>query len=81
MAMKQSLKKLVQQMLDHVCSQRTPILVEVLLEIEVEVFEDEVEFIVTVDDVPEVDDVGVLQLLQKRNFPYSSARDALVRML
>ena len=49
----------------------------VLLEIVLEVFEDQDQLAVGVDDLAERDDVGVRQLLEDRYFPDGSGGDAL----
>ncbi len=52
------------------------IVVHVLFEVHVEVFEDKVEFLISMNHVQEGDNIGMVQLLEQGNLTDGSAGDS-----
>ena len=55
----------------------TPPLLQILLHVHVEVFEDEVKFIIAMHDVEQFNNVWVVKLFEERDLADGSARNAL----
>lgn len=74
-----ALKELIEDLADHCWLKGTSECVEVLLHILVEVLKDEEEAVLTVNDILEVDDVGVVfEFLQHSYLADGSARNSVV---
>lgn len=81
MAVQEPLKDLPNDRLGVGERQRLTLLVQVLLHVQIKIFEHQVELVFSVNDVNKVYDAGMIQFFQKRHLSDCGTRDALVAML
>jgi hypothetical protein len=61
--------------------QRLSLCVKEFFHIKVEIFEDQIDFILPVNYVHQIDDARMIKFLEQRHLPDGCARNSLVRVL